>query len=118
MLTMRSCVIGFTPTPGRGLGRPPSVALEAFPMPRQPETRIVKLARVRSSENDGRRTLNFSTEGLPTPRSRRSSTTFVAPEHVPEFEGEAAWFLVEKVSAVPWSYWRALRQVEPPEGKN
>jgi hypothetical protein len=40
--------------------------------------------------------------------------TFVSPEHVPDFAGEEAWFEMEQVAAVPWSYWRAVRLVDPP----
>jgi hypothetical protein len=40
--------------------------------------------------------------------------TFVSPEHVPEFDGEEAWFEMELTAGVPWSYWRAVRRVDPP----
>ncbi len=59
-----------------------------------------------------RRTLHFTFPG--GRKNRRSSVTFVNPEHVPPFDGDEAWFLVELVIAKPWSYWRAVRQVEPP----
>jgi hypothetical protein len=57
------------------------------------------------------RTLFFTTPGGGPGNSR---STFVAVEHVPEFEGESAWFEMELVEGAPWSYWRAVRQVEPP----
>lgn len=81
-------------------------------MPRAPETRIAKLKRQRSGNPE--RPCYFTTDDLPTPRSRRSPTTFIDGERVPAFEGEEGWFLVEKVKATPWDYWKAVRQVEPP----
>lgn len=57
------------------------------------------------------RTLCFTTPGG---GPGNSCSTFVAVEHVPEFEGESGWFEMELVEGVPWSYWRAVRQVEPP----
>jgi len=45
---------------------------------------------------------------------RRSRVEFIDKERVPEFEGDQAWFEIEKVSAKPWPYWRALRRVDPP----
>lgn len=80
------------------------------------ETRIVLLTRVRSNDNDGRRTLHFTSESLSI-KSRRSRVGFVDKERVPEFEGESAWFEVERVPATPWSYWRAIRRVDPPAGE-
>lgn len=79
------------------------------------EKRIVLLTRMRSLPNDGYRTLCFTSEQLAT-RGRRSRVGFVDSEHVPDFDGEAAWFEVERVAAKPKPYWRAVRQVEPPEG--
>ncbi|SFK39908.1 hypothetical protein [Caulobacter sp. UNC279MFTsu5.1] len=49
--------------------------------------------------------------GRPASRSR---VTFVLPEHVPDFDGEEAWFEMALTAGVPWSYWRAVRQVDPP----
>lgn len=75
-------------------------------------TRAVKpLTRVRQGGPDSP-TLHFTFPG--GPRRSRSNVTFVRVEHVPEFEGEQGWFEMEKVSAKPWSFWRAVRQVEPP----
>ncbi|ATC24320.1 MULTISPECIES: hypothetical protein [Caulobacter] len=60
-----------------------------------------------------RRTLHFTFPG--GRKNRRSSVSFIDPEQVPPFEGDEAWFLIELVIAKPWSYWRAVRQVEPPQ---
>ena len=75
-------------------------------------TRAVKhLSRVRQA-GPGGPTLYFTfVGGL---RRSRSNVTFVGVEHVPEFEGEEGWFEMEKISAKPWSFWRAVRQVDPP----
>lgn len=59
------------------------------------------------------RTLHFTFEGE-TGRSSRARCSFVDPAHVPPFDGDKAWFEMEKVKAKPWPYWRAVRQVEPP----
>lgn len=72
-----------------------------------------KLRRVRSTKEDGYRTLYFVTDHL-GPRRSRSVDTFIDPEHVPDFEGEEAWFELERVKGTPWSYWRAIRQVGVP----
>jgi hypothetical protein len=58
------------------------------------------------------RTLYFTFPG--SRRASRSQVTFVAVEHVPDFVGEEAWFEMELVAGVPWSWWRAVRRVEPP----
>lgn len=58
------------------------------------------------------RTLHFTFPG--GPKARRSAVTFVEVENVPEFEGQSAWFELELVEGHPWSFWRAVRQVEPP----
>lgn len=71
---------------------------------------IVELRRVRVSPDDpASRTLHFT---FPRRGNGRSVVSFVKPEHVPDFEGEKAWFLMEQVRATPWSYWRAVRQVD------
>lgn len=46
--------------------------------------------------------------------SRAREIGFVSPEHVPAFEGEEGWFEMERIRAKPWSYWRAIRRVDPP----
>ena len=70
---------------------------------------VKKLTRV----THGDRTLYF-TFAQRTGGGDKSATAFVQPEHVPAFEGDVAWFEVVTVKAKPWSYWRAVRQVEPP----
>ena len=45
----------------------------------------------------------------------RSQVTFVAAEDVPDFEDAEACFELELVAGRPWSWWRAIRQVEPPK---
>ncbi|MFY8142763.1 MAG: hypothetical protein ACOVMT_02625 [Caulobacter sp.] len=75
---------------------------------------VVELQRVtQSSGAEPGRTLFFKFKGG-TRRAERSLYSFVSPEHVPDFKGQTAWFEVEEVSGKPWSYWRAVRQVEPP----
>lgn len=44
----------------------------------------------------------------------RSASSFIDEEDVPPFEGQEAWFEVEQVSAKPWPFWRAIRQVDEP----
>jgi hypothetical protein len=56
-------------------------------------------------------TLFFTFEGGGAGRSRVS---FVKPEDVPPFEGESAWFVIDRVSAKPRAYWRAMERVTPP----
>jgi hypothetical protein len=75
--------------------------------------RIVRqLTRMRERRSDpASRTLCLTT---PDSGQGNSRCTFVDPEHVPDFEGESAWFEMELVEGVPWSYWRAVRQVDPP----
>jgi len=60
-------------------------------------------------------TLHFTAESLGG-RSGRCKLTFLDPEHVPDFAGDQAWFELERVSAKPWPFWRAVRAVEPPPG--
>jgi hypothetical protein len=74
---------------------------------------IEKLTRQRACTGDlASRTLYFTFPG--GRRASRSQVTFVSPEHVPAFMGEEAWFEMELVAGVPWSWWRAVRQVDPP----
>ena len=74
--------------------------------------RVVKLTRVTCPDGEGLRTLHFTFEGGQR-RSSRSRCSFIAPEHVPEFEGDEGWFEVEEVRAKPWSSWRATRPADP-----
>ncbi|MDG2531027.1 hypothetical protein [Caulobacter endophyticus] len=75
----------------------------------------VKLTRVTHAYGGhrGRETLHFTFEGG-QPRRARAARSFVAPQDVPIFEGDEAWFEVEQVASRPWSYWRAVRRVDPP----
>jgi len=82
--------------------------------PRVYRRTIEKLTRHRERSADpGARTLYFTFPG--GRRAYRSQVTFVAAENVPAFEGEEAWFEMELVAGKPWSWWRAVRQVEPPK---
>lgn len=75
----------------------------------------VRLHRVRQyGGEDHGKTLMFTFPGG-TRRAHRSVCSFISPERVPPFEGEDAWFEVEEVSGKPWSFWRAVRQVAPPD---
>lgn len=82
-------------------------------MARKPERRIAKLRRQTSGNRE--RPFYFTTDDLPTPRGRRSRTTFIDARYVPPFEGDEGWFLMERVKATPWDYWQAVEQVEPPK---
>lgn len=85
-------------------------------MARKPVTRIAKLTKVRALPQDGGYVLHYRTDDIAT-SGKRCSTTFVSKTHVPDFEGEAAWFRMERVPATPWAYWVAVEQVAPPAGK-
>lgn len=75
--------------------------------------RTVKLTRMREPHPGGEgRTLFFT---FPSSGRGRSVTGFLHVEHFAlSFEDEEGWFEIEKVSAKPWPYWRARRQVDPP----
>lgn len=79
-----------------------------------PGRRVARLTRVTTGRCEGHAGCYFTTEDLPTGGNRRNKTTFLLAEQMPEFEGARAWLEVERVPAVPWAYWNALRQVEPP----
>ena len=97
-----------SPPPPRG-----RVATPAGQPPRVWRRSTEELTRQRERTGDlSSRTLYFTFPG--SLRASRSQVTFVAREHVPDFVGEAAWFEIELTAAVPWSYWRAVRQVDPP----
>ena len=66
----------------------------------------------RVNDNDGH-LLHFRCDRVGA-RAGNSSTSFISKEHVPDFEGREACFELERVSAKPWPYWRATRQIEPP----
>ena len=75
---------------------------------------VVKLTRVRQFEDSGvGPTVMFTFEGG-TRRAHRSRCSFIDKDNVPDFDGEEAWFEVEQVSAKPWPFWRAVRQVDEP----
>jgi len=78
----------------------------------RPRTTIRRLTRVRDHGKRREITLFFTAESLGG-KSGNSRFTFIRPEHVPDFDGEEAWFELERVSAKPWPYWRAIRQVPP-----
>lgn len=89
------------------------VAAPASQPPRVWRRSIEKLTRQRERTRDlSSRTLYFTFPG--GSRASRSQVTFVSPEHVPDFVGEEAWFEMELTAAIPWSYWRAVLQVDPP----
>lgn len=91
--------------------RPPSQYVA--PAVSRSDRRVMKLTRVRVDTTDKTsRTLHFlHPDGTGRGNSR---VGFVSPEHVPEFEGEEGWFEMERVRAEPWSYWRAIRRLDPP----
>lgn len=74
-------------------------------------SRIAKLSRRRLLEEDGGGTLFFVVHA-----GRRPD--YLQPDQVPEFEGDEAWFELER-ARVPgriWPTWKVLRQVPAPEG--
>jgi hypothetical protein len=97
-----------SPPPRRG-----RLAAPAGQPPRVWRRCIERLTRQRERTGDpSSRTLYFTFPGANG--HARSRVTFVSPEHVPDFAGETAWFEMELTAGVPWSYWRAVRQVDPP----
>jgi hypothetical protein len=75
--------------------------------------RVMKLTRVRVDTTDNTsRTLHFTYPGVSGYGNSRVG--FIASEHVPQFDGEEGRFELERVKAVPWSYWRAIRRLDPP----
>lgn len=97
-----------SPPPRRG-----RLAAPAGQPPRVWRRCIEMLTRQRERTGDlSSRTLYFTFPGANG--HSRSRVTFVSPEHVPAFVGETAWFEMELTAGVPWSYWRAVRQVDPP----
>ena len=99
---------------------PPRAQSRARPHARKPRVylrAIARLTRVVTHEGHGRgrveKTLHFL---LHTERGLNARADYVAVEHVPPFEGDVAWFEVEKVErgeGHAWPWWRAVRQVEP-----
>ena len=85
--------------------------------PRVYRRTIARLTRVQAPEGQAGavRTLHFL---LHEQRGLMGRADYVEPEHVPPFEGDVAWFEVEKIErgeGHAWPWWRAIRQVEPPE---
>lgn len=72
-------------------------------MPRP--TSIVKLVRVRLLPKDGGGTLFFRIGAGRRPR-------FLRPSEAPDFEGDEAWFEVERVRGPVWMTYRVIRRVE------
>lgn len=90
------------------VSRPPRVYLRT----------IARLTRITVDggygQNRTRRTLHFL---LHTQQGLGSRADYVEPRHVPNFDGDVAWFEVEKIQRGGehrWPWWRAVRQVEPP----
>lgn len=86
--------------------------------PRVYQRTIARLTRVAVEEAYGeaktRRTLHFL---LHSQRGLNSPPDFVDPQNVPAFEGDVAWFEMEKVERGGehrWPWWRAVRQTQAP----
>jgi len=65
------------------------------------------MRRVRLLPDQGGGTLHFMVMGLSRPE-------FLAKDDVPEFEGDEAWFVLERVRGQVWMTWKVLRQVADP----
>lgn len=74
------------------------------------QRQIAELTKVYGNEKQ----LLFYTMPHLTGRGSRSSSDFIRPEHVPDFEGESAWFELESFRQGSWRQWRATRRVDPP----
>lgn len=75
--------------------------------------RIVKLTRCRARQHKGKGATLFFT--FPAAGRGRSDKGFLHPEHFSlTFDGDEGWFEIEKVSARPWPFWRAVRQIPAP----
>lgn len=46
---------------------------------------------------------------------RRHGPEFLSAHEVPEFDGDVAYFEMERVRTGPWMGWRIVKQVEPPK---
>ena len=69
-------------------------------------TRVIRLTRVRTLPDAGARTLHCKADG----QTRRQRYLFFRPAAVPEFDGDEAWFLAERL---PGSGWRIVRRSNP-----
>lgn len=67
---------------------------------------VFKIERLRSGADDGRRTLSLFIR----PGSRKRPWKFFSPEAVPPFEGEHAWFEIDRTRGA----WTFLREVPGP----
>lgn len=80
-----------------------------FSFAMQGRRKIAKLERRALPPNiEGGRTLFFLVHGIGRP-------DFLDPEQVPDFEGDVAWFELERVRGKVWRTWKVLRQVKEPE---
>lgn len=68
-------------------------------------TRVMKLTRVRAHADAGGGTLFFKADG----HARGRRWLFFDRAAVPEFDGEAAWFLAERAPGLDW---RIVRRVD------
>lgn len=66
--------------------------------------RVALLRRVRLMEKDGGGTQHFQIMGHGRPE-------FLSKAEVPDFEGEEAWFVLERIRGQVWMTWKVLRQV-------
>lgn len=67
---------------------------------------VFKIERLRARADDGGRTLSYFIR----PGSRRRPWKFFDPAEVPAFEGESAWFEIDRTGGT----WTVLREVPPP----
>jgi hypothetical protein len=77
-------------------------------MPPRGYLRTVRIERRR--HNAEAPTSHFVFEG--GRRHGNSRVSFIAPEHCPEFDGDAAIAQIERVSGKPWGHYRVVRIVE------
>ncbi|WP_293400933.1 hypothetical protein [Phenylobacterium sp.] len=69
---------------------------------------IAKLRRIRLSPMDGGDTLHFQIMGRDRPE-------YLSVPEVPPFEGEEAWFELERIRGPVWMTWKVLRQTTEPQ---
>jgi hypothetical protein len=67
---------------------------------------VFKIERLRSAADDGRRTLALFIR----PGSRNRPWKFFSPDEVPAFDGEHAWFEIDRTQGA----WTFLREVAGP----
>jgi hypothetical protein len=70
--------------------------------------KVSQLRRIRLLPEQGGGTLHFQIMDHGRPE-------FLSVDEVPEFEGEEAWFLLERVRGQVWMTWKVLRQVADPQ---